>query len=106
MHIRVSIAGIRACLHGGSPLHVSLLRGALVVPAWLLLGLAACRRLHLLPSLHAMVGRRARVIVRRCWLLLLLLLSIVYLLAILRVGLATWMVLLLVIKALAVGHQL
>ena len=104
MHIRVSIAGIRACLHGGSPLHVSLLRGALVVPAWLLLGLAACRRLHLLPSLHAMVGRRARVIVRRCWLLLLL--SIVYLLAILRVGLATWMVLLLVIKALAVGHQL
>ena len=77
-----------------------------MVPAWLLLGLAACRRLHLLPSLHAMVGRRARVIVRRCWLLLLLLLSIVYLLAILRVGLATWMVLLLVIKALAVGHQL
>ena len=74
MHIRVSIAGIHACLHGASPLHVSLLRRALVLPAWLLLRLAAWRRLHLLPSLHAMVGGRARVIVRRCRLLLLLLL--------------------------------
>ena len=89
MHIRVSIAGIHACLHGASPLHVSLLRRALVLPAWLLLRLAAWRRLHLLPPLHAMVGGRARVIVRRGRLLLLLLLSMVQLLAILWVGLAT-----------------
>ena len=71
MQVCVSIAGIHACLHGGSPLHVSLLHGALVAPAWLLLRLAAWRRLHLLPSLHATVGGRARVIVRRCWLRLL-----------------------------------
>ena len=73
MNVRVSIARIHGCLHGTSPLHVSLLRGALVVPAWLLLRLAAWRRLHLLLALHAMVGGRTRVIVRRSRLLLLLL---------------------------------
>lgn len=99
MQVCVSIARIHACLHGAYPLHVSLLHRPLVLPAWLQLRLAAWRRVHLLSSLHAMVGGRASVILGRCRLLLLL--SMLHLL-----GLATCMLLLLVAQALAVGHQL
>ena len=105
MQICVTIAGTHVCLRGASPLHVSLLRGALVAPAGLLLRLAAWRRVHLLPPLHAIVGGRAGEIARRCWLRLLLL-SRVHLLAILRVGLATLKLLLLVVQALPIGHRL